>query len=67
MVTYRRGSWTDSIRAVERIALIGELARFIRGRRLYWLAPTLIALVVVGLLLVAAEGSAIAPFIYPLF
>lgn len=52
---------------MERIALIGEILRLIRGRRLYWLAPTLIALMVVGLLLVAAQGSAIAPFIYPLF
>lgn len=52
---------------VERIALVAELLRFVRVRRLYWMLPTLITLLVVGLLLVAGEGSAIAPFIYPLF
>lgn len=52
---------------MERLALIAEVLRFVRGRRLYWMMPTLAALLIVGLLLVAAEGSMIAPFIYPLF
>jgi hypothetical protein len=49
------------------MGLIGELWRFMRARKKYWLLPILIVMVALGGLLVLAQGSAIAPFIYTLF
>lgn len=40
---------------------------FLKQRRKYWLLPIVIILLLIGLLFVFAQGSAIAPFIYPLF
>lgn len=47
--------------------LMGELWAFMRERKKLWLLPILIVLVVVGGLLVFAQGSALAPFIYTIF
>jgi hypothetical protein len=47
--------------------VVGELWEFIRENKKYWLAPIIITLVLVGVLLVLAKSSAIAPFIYTLF
>ncbi len=44
-----------------------ELWQFMRENKKYWLAPIVIILLLVGVLLVIAKGSAIAPFIYTLF
>lgn len=44
-----------------------ELWAFLRTRKKYWLAPVVVMLVLFGALLVLAETSAIAPFIYTLF
>ncbi len=44
-----------------------QLWRFIRVRKKYWLLPILIVMFLLGGLLVLAQGSAIAPFIYTLF
>jgi hypothetical protein len=49
------------------MSLIIELWQFLRARRKYWLVPVVIALLLVGGLLVLAQGSALAPFIYTLF
>jgi Family of unknown function (DUF5989) len=49
------------------MSFLGELWRFMRVRKRYWLVPVVIAMLLVGALLVVAEGSAIAPFIYTLF
>jgi hypothetical protein len=40
---------------------------FLNKRKKYWLAPLIITLVVLGGLMLFAQGSAIAPFIYTLF
>lgn len=40
---------------------------FLRARRLWWLAPVFVSLLLLGFLLVLVEGSALAPFIYTLF
>jgi hypothetical protein len=48
-------------------SFIGELWSFFRVRRKFWLAPMMITLVLFGALLIASQGSAIAPFIYTLF
>jgi hypothetical protein len=46
---------------------IKELWIFLRVRKKLWLAPIIIVMVILGLLLTAAQGSVIAPFIYTLF
>lgn len=47
--------------------LVRELWEFIRVRRKWWLVPLLVVLLLVGILLVFAETSALAPFIYTIF
>ena len=44
-----------------------EFWKFLRIRKKYWLLPILIVLVLFGGLIVLAQGSAIAPFIYTIF
>ena len=44
-----------------------EFFHFLTQRKKYWLWPLFIILVTLGLLLVAAHGSVLAPFIYSLF
>ncbi len=44
-----------------------ELWQFVRARRKWWLAPLILVMVLVGTLLVFAQGSALAPFIYTIF
>jgi hypothetical protein len=47
--------------------LASELWAYMRVRKKLWLAPILIVLLLVGALLVFAQGSALAPFIYTIF
>jgi hypothetical protein len=49
------------------IELFQDLWLFMRDRKKYWLAPVVVVMVLLGALLVLAQGSAIAPFIYTLF
>lgn len=49
------------------MGIIVELWRFLRVRKKFWLLPIVISMVLLGGLLVLAQGSAIAPFIYTLF
>jgi hypothetical protein len=48
------------------IELIADLWGFMRERKKFWLAPVLLLFVALGGLLVLAQGSVIAPFIYTL-
>lgn len=50
-----------------RRGLVAELWDFMRTRKKWWLAPIIIVMVLVGTLLVFAQGSALAPFIYTIF
>ena len=47
--------------------LLEDFAGFMGQRKKYWLAPIVIVLVLLGVLIVFAQGSAVAPFIYTLF
>src|ERR1039457_2700494 len=47
--------------------VLSQLWQFLKYRKKYWLMPIVFLLVLVGLLLVLAEKSVIAPFIYTLF
>jgi len=40
---------------------------FMRERKKLWMAPIIVVMVLLGMLVVLAEGSAVAPFIYALF
>ena len=44
-----------------------EIWNFLRERKKFWLLPIIIVLGLFGTLLVLAQGSAVAPFIYTLF
>jgi hypothetical protein len=44
-----------------------ELIKFLLKRKKIWLAPVIIIMIILGGLLVLAQGSVIAPFIYTLF
>src|ERR1700722_15047409 len=46
---------------------LGELWRFMRARKKFWLLPILIMMVVFGGLVVLTKGTVFAPFIYTLF
>ena len=50
-----------------RLSILGELLRFLWKRRLWWLIPMIVVLVLFVVLLVFAQGSVVAPFIYTLF
>jgi len=47
--------------------LIKDLFAFMKERKKFWLAPVIVVMILLGALLVLAQGSAIAPFIYTLF
>lgn len=49
------------------MAFLLELWRFLQSRKKLWLLPLILVMLVLGGLLVLAQGSAIAPFIYTLF
>ena len=46
---------------------LGDLWGFMRARKKFWLAPIIIVLLLFGVLIVLAEGTAVAPFIYTIF
>jgi uncharacterized membrane protein YjdF len=47
--------------------LTREVWAFMRARKKFWLAPVIVVMLVVGALLVFAQGSVLAPFIYTIF
>ncbi len=47
--------------------LFKDLWGFMRVRKKFWLAPIIIVMLLLGALIVLAQGSAVAPFIYTLF
>ena len=49
------------------LEFIKDLFSFMRERKKFWLAPIIIVMVLLGGLLILAQGSAVAPFIYTLF
>lgn len=53
--------------ATKRRGLFEEFWDFLRARKKWWLAPIIIVMLLVGTLLVFAQGSALAPFIYTIF
>jgi hypothetical protein len=49
------------------VELMQDLWAYMRERKKFWLAPIIIVMVLLGGLIILAQGSAVAPFIYTLF
>jgi hypothetical protein len=49
------------------MSFLVELWQFLKVRKKFWLLPIIIIMLLLGLILVVAQGSAVAPFIYTLF
>lgn len=49
------------------LELIKDLWGFMKDRKKFWLAPIILILLLLGMLIVLSQGSAVAPFIYTLF
>jgi len=49
------------------MGILGELLVFLWKRKLWWMIPMIVVLILFALLLIFAQGSAVAPFIYTLF
>lgn len=52
---------------MSKLSLFSELWRFLRVRKKWWLLPLVFFIVALGLVLIFAQGSAFAPFIYTVF
>jgi hypothetical protein len=50
-----------------KMGILKEFWGFLMERKKWWLLPIIIMLVILGLLIIFTEGSALAPFIYTLF
>jgi hypothetical protein len=51
---------------VSKFSIVGELWNFMKMRRKWWLMPMLVVIVLFGFLMVFAQTSPLAPFIYTL-
>ncbi len=49
------------------VSLLGEFWAFMRMQKKWWLAPLIVILILMGILIIVTEGSALAPFIYAIF
>lgn len=49
------------------LELLKDLWGFMKARKKFWLAPLIVMLLLLGVLIVLSQGSAVAPFIYTLF
>jgi len=50
-----------------RVSIIAELWDFLKVRKIWWLGPPIVILLLLGLLIIFSESSVVAPFIYTLF
>ncbi|OGL39954.1 MAG: hypothetical protein A2042_00350 [Candidatus Schekmanbacteria bacterium GWA2_38_11] len=51
----------------DKFSIFSELWQFMKVRKKWWLGPILLILLILSLLIVFTEGSALAPFIYAIF
>jgi len=52
---------------MSKATVLVQFWELLRANKKYWLLPIIMVLALVGVLLVATQGSALAPFIYSLF
>ncbi len=49
------------------MSILKELWAYMKVRKKFWLIPVILMMLLLGVIIVLAEGSAVAPFIYTLF
>ena len=52
---------------MSKVSVLKEFWEFLKHKKRYWLAPIVLMLLLLSLLIVFTQGSAVAPFIYTLF
>jgi len=52
---------------MSKIGLLKELWDFLKTRKRFWLAPIIIIFIILSLLVIFVQSSAVVPFIYTLF
>lgn len=52
---------------LDKISIFKEFFLFLKERKLWWMTPIVLVLLLMGFLIIFTEGSAVAPFIYTLF
>ncbi|MDZ7288626.1 MAG: DUF5989 family protein [candidate division KSB1 bacterium] len=52
---------------MSKLSILAEFWDFMRVRKKWWLGPILVIMLLLSLLIVLTQGSALAPFIYTLF
>lgn len=52
---------------MSKLSIFKELWAFMRIRKKWWLMPIILMIVLLGIILIFAQGSALAPFIYTVF
>jgi hypothetical protein len=61
-----RTHWQKEIR-MSKLGLIKELWDFLKVRKRFWLAPIIIIFIILSILVIFVQSSAVVPFIYSLF
>ena len=57
----------DPFKQENKLSIVSEFWEFIKVRKKWWLGPIVILLLMMSLVIVMTEGSAVAPFVYTLF
>ncbi len=52
---------------MKRQSIFAEYFRFLKEEKKYWMIPVVFIFILIGLLVILLEGSALAPFIYAIF
>lgn len=52
---------------MSKLVVVRQFWDFLRMRKKWWLLPIVVVLVLIGVIVTAASGTALAPFIYALF
>lgn len=50
-----------------KVKIISEFIKFLVHNKKWWLLPIVLVLMILGVLIILTQGSAVAPFIYTLF
>ncbi len=59
--------YQSSASSNSRLSTAGELGRFLWNRRLWWMLPVVMTLLMLGAISMLAQSTALAPFIYSIF
>jgi hypothetical protein len=54
-------------RVSSRLGIMRELLQFFWERKLWWMIPLVVVILLLGLVIVFTQGTAVAPFVYTLF